>query len=130
MRRRASVLLSALLVGAAAVAIVPAPALASKAITHNASDVRLRVDSLGRAMVDYTDMHGVRKHILAWGAKNAIAPTRARHQRHFHLDCRVPTRVQDLASQHLHDLTHWCTSQPLATTSGVRAWYTTEPAAP
>jgi hypothetical protein len=86
MRRRASVLLSALLVGAAAVAIVPTPALASKAITHNASHVRLRVDSLGRAMVDYTDMHGVRKHILAWGAKNAIAPTRARHQRHFHLD--------------------------------------------
>ena len=86
MRRRASVLLCALLAGAAAFVVLPAPALASKAITHNASHVRLRVSRLGIAVIDYTTRRGVRKHILAWGAKNAIAPTRSRHQRHFKLD--------------------------------------------
>jgi hypothetical protein len=86
MRLRASLLLCALLAGAAAVAAAPAPALASKAITHNARDVRLRVSRLGIAVIDYTNQRGKRHHILAWGAKNAIAPTRSRHQRHFKLD--------------------------------------------
>jgi hypothetical protein len=86
MRRRASVLLCALLAGVAALALLPATAAASKAITHDATHVRLRVSRLGIAVVDYTDSRGRRRHILAWGAKNAIAPTRSRHQRHFHLD--------------------------------------------
>jgi hypothetical protein len=86
MRRRVSVLASALLVGVAAFAILPSPASASKAITHNASHVRLRVDRRGVAVVEYTDHKGRRHHVLAWGAKNAIAPTRGRKQRHFKLD--------------------------------------------
>ena len=86
MRRRASLLLTAVIVGVAAFAMLPAPALASKAITHNATHVRLRVDRRGVALVEYTSANGRRHHALAWGAKNAIAPTRGRKQRHFKID--------------------------------------------
>ena len=86
MRRRASGLLTAVLVGIAAFAVLPGPALASKAITHNASHVRLRVDRSGVALVEYTSANGRRHHTLAWGAKNAIRPTRGRKQRHFKVD--------------------------------------------
>lgn len=86
MRRRASVLLSMLLVGVAALAILPAPAAASRMIARDVSHVRLRVDKHGIALVQYTDRSGRRHHILAWGAKNAIPPARGRRQRHFKFD--------------------------------------------
>jgi hypothetical protein len=37
-------------------------------------------------MVEYTDARGHRRHVLAWGATNAIAPDRTRKQVHFKLD--------------------------------------------
>jgi hypothetical protein len=86
MRRRVSILTSALLVGVTVFAIVPAPAVASKVITDNPHHVRLRVDRHGVAMVEYIDRSGRHHHVLAWGAKNAIAPDRNRKQRHFKLD--------------------------------------------
>jgi hypothetical protein len=86
MRRRASVILCALLAGVAALAILPAPAAASKMIARNAAHIRLRADRAGVALVEYTDRRGRRHHVLAWDAKNAIAPTRNRKQRHFKLD--------------------------------------------
>jgi hypothetical protein len=74
-----------LVVVLAAAAVQAAPAAASKAITHNASNVRMKV-RLHRAIVSYTDRHGVRHHILAWGAINASKPVRGRRQRRFKLD--------------------------------------------
>jgi hypothetical protein len=65
--------------------VVPAAARASTLIDRNARDVSLQVDSGGRALVTYTAA-GRRRHVLAWGAVNAIAPTQARAQVAFRLD--------------------------------------------
>jgi hypothetical protein len=65
--------------------VVPAAARASTLIDRNARDVSLQVDSGGRALVTYT-AGDRRRHVLAWGAVNAIAPTQARAQVAFRLD--------------------------------------------
>lgn len=69
----------------AAVAALAAPASASELIGRNATGVELRVDRAGYALLSYT-AGGTRKHVLAWGAANAIAPTRSRPQVSFTLD--------------------------------------------
>jgi hypothetical protein len=71
---------------AVAVACVfAAGADASQLIDRNAHNARLAVDAKGEAMVTYTAAGKV-KHVLAWNAINAIAPTRARAQVAFKLD--------------------------------------------
>ena len=75
MRRRVSVLLCALLTGVAAFSVLPAAALASKAITHNASHIRLRVDRAGVALVQYTDRRGRSKRVTYFAmTPNDVAP--------------------------------------------------------
>ena len=69
---------------AAAVAIVPA-ASASQIIDRNASGVKLLINSKGEAMVSYT-AGGQVKHVLVWGAVNAIAPARGGKQLAFQFD--------------------------------------------
>src|SRR5690349_4633437 len=77
---------SALLPLAAGVLLVAAaPAAASTIVDRNATDVSLRVDRSGHALVEYT-AQGERDRVLAWGAMNALAPTQTRAQARFHLD--------------------------------------------
>jgi hypothetical protein len=70
--------------------VVLAAALASSAgasqlVDRNAHNIKLEVNSKGEALVTYTS-GGKLKHVLAWGAENAIAPTQARPQVAFKLD--------------------------------------------
>jgi hypothetical protein len=60
-------------------------AKASDLIDRDAHGVKLAVNAKGEALITYTAA-GKRKHVVAWGAVNAIAPTRARAQISFHLD--------------------------------------------
>ncbi len=62
-----------------------ASANASQLIDRNAHDVHLAVDAKGEAMITFT-AGGKVKHVLAWDAVNAIAPTHARAQVAFRLD--------------------------------------------
>jgi hypothetical protein len=69
---------------AAAVALAPA-AQASELIDRNASRISLAVAPDGKALVTYR-AQGKLHRVLAWGAVNAIAPTRGRPQVKFRLD--------------------------------------------
>ena len=72
--------------GALAVAgVLVQGAGASQLVDRNARDVSLAVNARGEALITYRDSGGVH-HVLAWGAVNAIAPTRARTQVAFRLD--------------------------------------------
>jgi hypothetical protein len=62
-----------------------APAGASQLIDRNAEGVKLAVNAKGEALLTYTSA-GKLKHVLAWGAVNALAPTKARPQVAFKLD--------------------------------------------
>ena len=66
-------------------ALAPASASASELIDRNATGIRLAVNAKGEALLTYR-ASGVQKHVLAWGAVNAIAPTTARPQISFKLD--------------------------------------------
>ena len=68
-----------------AAAVSASTASASQLIDRNAHGVRLQVDSKGEALITYTAA-GKADRVLAWGAVNAIAPTRARAQVAFKLD--------------------------------------------
>lgn len=71
---------------AAALACAHAPAAsASQLIDRNAHGVTLRVNARGEALITYRAA-GKLKHVLAWGAVNAIAPTPGRAQVAFKLD--------------------------------------------
>src|SRR5256885_9360736 len=70
---------------AALAAVAAGPAAASTIIDRNASGVGLQVNRAGEALVSYR-AQGKQAHVLAWGALNAIAPTRARTQVAFKLD--------------------------------------------
>ena len=82
MRHHLGVLLLASL---AAALIVAGAAQASQLIDRNATQVSMKVNAKGEAMLTYTAAGQV-KHVLAWGAENAIAPTRSRKQVAFKLD--------------------------------------------
>ncbi|MBA2642645.1 MAG: hypothetical protein H0U82_06955 [Actinobacteria bacterium] len=75
-----------LVVVAAATAcwLVPA-AEASQLIARDATAVKLAVDRTGRAMLTYR-VQGRTRHVLAWGAVNAIHPTEKRRQVAFRVD--------------------------------------------
>ena len=80
MVRRASLLV--MVIVAAAIA---SNASASQLIDRNASAIKLEVNAKGEALISYK-AHGTPRHVLAWGAENAIAPTRTRQQVAFKLD--------------------------------------------
>ncbi len=80
MLRRAA-LLTTLLAALAA----PAVAQGSELIDRNARAVDLAVNADGQALLTYRARGRVRR-VLAWGAVNAIAPTRDRSQVKFRLD--------------------------------------------
>jgi hypothetical protein len=52
----------------------------------NVSDVSLRVDARGEALVTYRTQSGSTRHVLAWGAENAVAPNPEVSQQTFQLD--------------------------------------------
>ena len=62
-----------------------APAHASELVDRNASGVALAVNEKGEALLTYR-AGGELKRVLAWGAINAIPPTRSRKQVEFELD--------------------------------------------
>jgi hypothetical protein len=65
--------------------LLPVEAGASQLIDRNARDVQLAVNGKGEALVSYR-VNGRVKRVLAWGAVNALAPTRSRPQVAFKLD--------------------------------------------
>jgi hypothetical protein len=69
----------------AAACVLAQTASASQLIDRNARGIKLAVNSKGEALVTYTAA-GKLRHVLAWGAINAIAPTTARPQVGFKLD--------------------------------------------
>lgn len=78
--RRLSVALAVL-----AALAVPAGAGASQLIDRDATGISLQVNAKGEALLSYR-AHGKARHVLAWGAVNALAPTKARDQVAFRLD--------------------------------------------
>src|SRR5689334_2030383 len=74
------VLLAAIFTG-----VLASSAHGSQLVDRNASAVALAVNDQGEAMLTYRAA-GKLKHVLAWGAVNAIAPTRARPQVALRLD--------------------------------------------
>jgi hypothetical protein len=66
-------------------ACLAATANASQLIDRNASGIKLEINAKGEALISYRAAGKV-KHVLAWGALNAIAPTRSRPQLAFKLD--------------------------------------------
>ncbi len=65
--------------------LVPAVGQASQLIDRNATDVQIGVDRKGEALLTYR-VGGVLKHVLAWGAINALGPSADAKQVHFKLD--------------------------------------------
>ncbi len=74
-----------LLFVAIASAAFASPTSASQLLDRNATHVRLKVSSEGKAMVSYR-AHGRSWDVLAWGAINALRPNTARRQVQFRLD--------------------------------------------
>jgi hypothetical protein len=72
----------AVFVGAA---VLTSNAEASQLVDRNVRQVTFAVNTTGEALVTYR-AGGRLKHVLAWGAENAIAPTRSRPQVAFKLD--------------------------------------------
>src|SRR5436190_6862151 len=68
-----------------AAAIVAPTASPSQLIDRDAHGLELEVNTKGEALLIYT-AGGKLKHVLAWGAENAVAPTRAHKQLAFRLD--------------------------------------------
>ena len=67
--------------------IGPRPAAASQAFSDlNTTGATLEVNAKGEALVTYTRSTGVPRHVLVWGAVNALAPTSGLPQVRFHFD--------------------------------------------
>jgi hypothetical protein len=81
MLRLASIVAAVALVAA----VVPGSIAASQLVDRNASNVSLAVNASGEALVTYRD-GGTQKHVLAWGALNALAPSAGARQVAFQLD--------------------------------------------
>ena len=71
---------------AAAALALPSLAFGSELIDRNASNIQLKVSRNGKQALLLYRARGRQQHVLAWGAKNAIAPTTARKQVEFKLD--------------------------------------------
>jgi hypothetical protein len=68
-----------------AAGLVTEASAASQLITRDATRIRLAVDTNGQALITYRD-RGVMRHVLAWGAINAVPPARGARQVRFKLD--------------------------------------------
>jgi hypothetical protein len=79
---RALVVLGVLVSGAA---LASGPAAASQLVDRDGQNVSLKIDGQGHALLAYTK-HGQRKHVLVWGAVNALAPSTQKKQVAFQLD--------------------------------------------
>ncbi len=77
--------LRTLLLATLAAGLLTSTASASNLIDRDATGVKLGVDGTGMALLTY-QAGGKLKHVLAWGALNAHAPTKAKKQREFSLD--------------------------------------------
>src|SRR2546428_573201 len=66
-------------------AVTAAPAFGSYLVDRNAKAVKLQVDASGHALVSYV-VGGAQKHVLIWGALNALPPTRGKPQVAFKID--------------------------------------------
>ena len=64
---------------------LPGVASAAQLIDRNATGVQIRIDAKGEAMLTYHKAGAV-KHVLVWGAVNAIAPREGAHQQKFKVD--------------------------------------------
>jgi hypothetical protein len=64
---------------------LPGVASAAQLVDRNATGVQIRVDAKGEALLSYHKAGAV-KHVLVWGAINAIAPAAGKHQVKFKLD--------------------------------------------
>jgi hypothetical protein len=82
---RACTIVATALALALAGVVVATPAAASELIARNVSDVTLEVSPAGRALIGYR-AQGERRRVLAWGAVDALQPTRDREQVGFRLD--------------------------------------------
>jgi len=69
----------------AAVGLWTPTADASQPIARDATGVRLQVNASGQALLTYR-VQGRTRHVLAWGAVNAIHPTQKREQVAFRVD--------------------------------------------
>jgi len=78
-------LVFAVLLGAVGAATLVPIAGASQLIDRNATDVKLLVNAKGEALVSYR-AGGVEKHVLVWGAVNAVAPSPTGQQVAFQVD--------------------------------------------
>ena len=64
---------------------VPDVAAGSYLVTRNPGQPTLKLDAEGRALVSYVD-RGARKHVLLWGAVNALPPKQGSRQVEFRID--------------------------------------------
>jgi hypothetical protein len=63
------------------------PAQASEPLSDkNVTNVKLAVNTKGEALITYTRANGRLRHVLVWGAVNALAPNPELPQAHFHSD--------------------------------------------
>jgi hypothetical protein len=69
----------------AAVLAVAPTATGSELLARNATGIKLAVSKDGKALITYR-AQGKMNRVLAWGAMNAIAPTKAREQVKFKID--------------------------------------------
>jgi hypothetical protein len=69
----------------AVVSVFASTANASQLIDRNAQGVKLALNAKGEALISYTAA-GKTKHVLAWGAVNAVAPKRGGRQVELKLD--------------------------------------------
>lgn len=78
----------AVLAAAVVVLGAPLPASASQILDRNVANIRLAVNAKGEALVTFTRSvgQGQVRHVLAWGAVDAVAPDRSVAQQHFKLD--------------------------------------------
>jgi hypothetical protein len=68
-----------------AIGATASTASASQLVDRNAKGIKLAVNAKGEALLSYTS-GGKVKHVLAWGAVNAVAPTTSRQQVALKLD--------------------------------------------
>ncbi|MBV8480760.1 MAG: hypothetical protein JOY72_10710, partial [Actinobacteria bacterium] len=75
----------ALLISLLVLLVVPGTASAAQLIDRDATDVHLSVDARGEALLTYHRGDAV-KHVLVWGAINALAPVAGAQQVKFQVD--------------------------------------------
>jgi hypothetical protein len=78
--------LRVLMLGLLVALLAVVPAHASQTLERNVTNVRLAVNAKGEALVTYTRANGQVRHVLAWGAVDAVAPDPNIPQQQFKFD--------------------------------------------